>query len=75
VFRQPWAVQLLREVLCAVRGVYEFEIRELRVEADRVSFYINDADEVTAILLNRGQLPQKKVPILNNLKKHFFAFD
>jgi REP element-mobilizing transposase RayT len=44
VFRSPWAMQLLREVLCEVRKIYEFEIRELRVEADRVSFFINAAD-------------------------------
>jgi hypothetical protein len=70
------AVQLLREVLCKARKLYEFEIRELRVEDDRVSFYINAADEVAVILLNRGQFPQKKVPILRNLKKvPFFAFD
>jgi REP element-mobilizing transposase RayT len=73
VFRQPWAVQMLREVLHEARKIYEFEVRELRVEADRVSFYINAADEVAVILLNRGHLPQKNVPILKNLKKiHFF---
>jgi hypothetical protein len=37
-------VRLFRKVLREARGVYEFEIRELRVEADRVSFYINAAD-------------------------------
>jgi hypothetical protein len=55
VFRQPWAVQLLREAW----KVYEFEIRGLRVEADRVSFCINAAEGFAAIRLNRGQLPQK----------------
>jgi hypothetical protein len=59
VFRLPWAVRRLREVLCEARKIYEFEIRGLRVEDDRVSFYINAADGVTVILLNRGQLPQK----------------
>jgi REP element-mobilizing transposase RayT len=44
VFRLPWAVQLLREVLHDARKVYEFEVRGLRIEADRVSFYINAAD-------------------------------
>jgi REP element-mobilizing transposase RayT len=44
VFRQPWAVQMLREVLHDVRKIYEFEVRGLRVEADRVSFYINAVD-------------------------------
>jgi hypothetical protein len=74
VFRLPRAVRVFREMLCGVRKIYEFEIRELRVEADRVSFYINAVDEVAVILLNRGQLPQKNVPILNNLKKnHFFS--
>jgi hypothetical protein len=43
----------------AVRGVYEFEVRGLRIEADRVSFYINVANGFAVILLNRGQLPQK----------------
>jgi hypothetical protein len=70
VFRLPQAEQMLREVLHESRKVYEFEMRGLRVEADRVSFYINDADEVAVILLNRGQLPQKKVPILKILKKN-----
>jgi hypothetical protein len=55
VFRLPREVRLLREV----RKIYEFEVRELRVEADRVSFYINAVDGVVVILLNRGQLTQK----------------
>jgi hypothetical protein len=59
VFRLPLAVRMLREMLCRARGIYEFEVRGLRVEADRVSFYINVADRFAAILLNRGQLPQK----------------
>jgi REP element-mobilizing transposase RayT len=59
VFRLSRAVKLLRTVLHDTRGVYEFEVRELRIEADRVSFCINVADEVAVILLNRGQLPQK----------------
>jgi hypothetical protein len=46
-------------VLREARGVYEFEIRGLRVEDDRVSFYINAVDGFAVILLNRGQLPQK----------------
>jgi hypothetical protein len=54
VFRQLWAVQLLREVLCRARGIYEFEIRGLRVEDDRVSFYINAVDEVAVMFLNHG---------------------
>jgi REP element-mobilizing transposase RayT len=71
VFRLSRAVQRLREVLHEARKIYEFEIRGLRVEDDRVSFYINAVDEVAAILLNRGQLPKKKtVPILK--KKPFF---
>jgi REP element-mobilizing transposase RayT len=44
VFRLPRAVQMLREVLHEARKVYEFEVRELRVEADRVSFYIKAVD-------------------------------
>jgi REP element-mobilizing transposase RayT len=44
VFRLSRAVQLLREVLYDARGVYEFEIRGLRVDEDRVSFYINAVD-------------------------------
>jgi REP element-mobilizing transposase RayT len=59
VFRQPWAVRMLREVLHDARKIYEFEICGLRVEADRGSFYINAVDGVAVILLNRGQLPQK----------------
>jgi hypothetical protein len=34
----------LRKVLREARGIYEFEIRGLRVEADHVSFYIKAAD-------------------------------
>jgi REP element-mobilizing transposase RayT len=59
VFRLPREVRRLRTVLYEARGVYEFEVRELRVEADRVSFYINAVNEVAVILLNREQLPQK----------------
>jgi hypothetical protein len=60
VFRLPRAVHMLREVLHGARKIYEFEVRGLRVEDDRVSFYINAVDEIAVILLNRGQLPQKK---------------
>jgi hypothetical protein len=60
------AVWLLREVLCAAHGVYEFEVRELRVDADRVSFYINAADGFAVILLNRGQLSQKPFQFCKN---------
>jgi hypothetical protein len=59
VFQSPLAVRLLREVLREARKIYEFEVRGLRVEGDRVSFYINAADGFADILLNRGQLPQK----------------
>jgi hypothetical protein len=44
VFRLPWAVQMLCEVLHEARKIYEFEVRGLRIEADRVSFCINAAD-------------------------------
>jgi hypothetical protein len=44
VFRLPRVGQMLREVLCGAHGVYEFEVRGLRVEDDRVSFYINAVD-------------------------------
>jgi REP element-mobilizing transposase RayT len=44
VFRLPLAVRRLRTVLREARGIYEFEVRGLRVEDDRVSFYINAAD-------------------------------
>jgi REP element-mobilizing transposase RayT len=44
VVRLQRAVQMLREVLHEARKVYEFEVRGLRVEADRVSFYINAVD-------------------------------
>jgi hypothetical protein len=74
VFRQPWAVLLLHEVLHDARKIYEFEVHGLRVEADRVSFYINAVDGVAALLLNRGQLPQKPLQFLKILKKStFFA--
>jgi hypothetical protein len=59
VFRLSREVLLLREVLFEARKVYEFEVRGLRVEADRVSFYINAVDGFAVIFLNRGQLPQK----------------
>jgi REP element-mobilizing transposase RayT len=54
VFRLSGAVRRLRTVLREARKIYEFEICGLRVEAARVSFYINAADGVTVILLNRG---------------------
>jgi hypothetical protein len=60
VFRLSWTVRRLRNVLCKAWGFYEFEVRGLRVDADRVSFYINAVDGVAVILLNRGQLPQQK---------------
>jgi REP element-mobilizing transposase RayT len=44
VFWSRKTVRLLRKVLREARGVYEFEIRGLRVEDDRVSFYIKAAD-------------------------------
>jgi REP element-mobilizing transposase RayT len=69
VFRSQGTVQMLREVLCGARKIYEFEVRELRVEDDRVSFYINGVDGVAAILLNRGQPSEKTDPILKKLKK------
>jgi hypothetical protein len=59
VFWSPGAVRRLREVLHEARKVYEFEVRALRVEGDRVSFYITAVDGFADILLNRGQLPQK----------------
>jgi REP element-mobilizing transposase RayT len=59
VFQSREAVRMLREVLREARGIYEFEVRGLRVDADRVSFYINAVDGFAVILLNRGHLPQK----------------
>jgi REP element-mobilizing transposase RayT len=59
VFLLSRELQLLRKVLRDARKVYEFEVRELRIEADRVSFYINAVGGVAVIFLNRGQLPQK----------------
>jgi REP element-mobilizing transposase RayT len=44
VFRLPREVRRLRTVLRDARKIYEFEVRGLRVEDDRVSFYINAAD-------------------------------
>jgi hypothetical protein len=72
VFRLPRVERLLREVLCEARGVYEFEVRELRVEDDRVSFYINAVDGVAVILLNRGQLPQNRSNFEKFEKKSIF---
>jgi phosphoribosylaminoimidazole (AIR) synthetase len=72
VFRRPQAEQILHEVLCETRKIYEFKIRELRDEDDRVSFCINVAGEGAAIRLNRGQPRKKNVPILKNLKKISF---
>jgi REP element-mobilizing transposase RayT len=57
VFRLSQAVRMLREVLHKARGIYEFEVRGMRVEDDRVSFYINAVDGVAVIRLNRVQLP------------------
>jgi hypothetical protein len=59
VFRLPRAERMLRTELLVARLIYEFEVRGLRVEADRVSFYVNAVDGFAAILLNRGQSPQK----------------
>jgi hypothetical protein len=55
-------------VLHEARKIYEFEVCGLRVEADRVSFYINAADGVVVIFLNRGQLPKKTATILKKLE-------
>jgi REP element-mobilizing transposase RayT len=44
VFRLPREVRRLREVLRDARKIYEFEVRGLHVEDDRVSFYINAVD-------------------------------
>jgi REP element-mobilizing transposase RayT len=44
VFRLPREVRRLRTALRDARKIYEFEVRELRVEADRVSFFINAVD-------------------------------
>jgi hypothetical protein len=70
VFRLSREVRLLREVL----GIYQFEVRGLRVEEDRVSFYINAVDGVAVILLNREQLPQKSCSNFEKFEKnHFFC--
>jgi hypothetical protein len=72
VFRLSREVRRLRTVLRDARKIYEFEVRGLRVEVDRVSFYINAVDGVAAIRLNRGQPSEKTDPILKNLKKNIF---
>jgi REP element-mobilizing transposase RayT len=59
VFRLSREERMLRTVLRDARKIYGFEVRGLRVEDDRVSFYINAVDGVAVILLNRGQPPQK----------------
>jgi hypothetical protein len=72
VFRLPRAVRRLRTVLRDARKIYEFEVRELRVEAGRMSFYINAADGVAVILRYQGEPLQKTAPVLKNLKKITF---
>jgi REP element-mobilizing transposase RayT len=44
VFRLSREVRRLRTVLRDARKIYEFDVRGLRVDDDRVSFYINAAD-------------------------------
>jgi hypothetical protein len=74
VFRLPREVRRLRTVLRDARKVYEFEVCGLRVEDDRVSFYINAVDGGCGYIPQSGTTPAKTVPILKNLKKiHFFA--
>jgi REP element-mobilizing transposase RayT len=70
VFRLSREVRRLRTVLHEARKIYEFEVRELRVEADRVSFYINAADGIAVILLNRRYLPQKKSSNFEKFEKN-----
>jgi hypothetical protein len=70
VFRLPREVQRLRTVLHEARKIYEFEVRGLRIDENRVSFCINAADEIAVILLNRGQLPKKPFRFLKN---HLFS--
>jgi hypothetical protein len=60
VFRLSREVRRLRTVLHEARKIYEFEVRGLRVEDDRVSFYVNAMDGFAVMLLNREQTPQKK---------------
>jgi REP element-mobilizing transposase RayT len=60
VFRLSREVRRLRTVLHEARKIYEFEIRGLRVEDDRVSFYINAADGVAVILLNRDSFRKNR---------------
>jgi hypothetical protein len=45
--------ELISVALSEARKIYEFEVCGLRVEADRVLFYINAADWVAVIRLNR----------------------
>jgi hypothetical protein len=74
VFRLPWAVQMLREVLHEARKIYEFEVRGLRVDDDRVSFYINAVDGVAANSSIGDSFLKKAVSISKKLKKiHFFC--
>jgi REP element-mobilizing transposase RayT len=44
LFRLSREVRRLRTVLRDARKIYEFEVRGLRVDDDRVSFYINAVD-------------------------------
>jgi REP element-mobilizing transposase RayT len=53
VFRLSREVRRLRTMLRDARKIYEFEVRELRIVPDRVSFYINAADGFAVIFLNR----------------------
>jgi REP element-mobilizing transposase RayT len=75
VFQLPRAVRMLREVLHEARKIYEFEVCGLRVEDDRVSFYINAVDGVAVIRLNRGQPLKKKCSGFEKFEKNrFFCF-
>jgi hypothetical protein len=73
VFRLPLAVQILRGALHEALKIYEFEVRELRVEDDRVSFFYLCRGRVCGYTPQSGTAPAKTVPTLKNLKRiHFF---
>ncbi|MDR1128339.1 MAG: hypothetical protein LBL20_03420, partial [Treponema sp.] len=44
LFRRPDALALFARVLRQARGRYAFEVRALRLEDDRLTFYIMPAD-------------------------------
>jgi hypothetical protein len=80
VFRLSREVRRLITVLRDARKIYEFVVRGLRVDDDRVSFYINAVDGGCGYTPQSGTASTKTATVLKNLKKihflrGFFALD